>query len=573
MPTPRRSCRFVLPLAILTLILATPLRAEVLSPESRVKAVTVYQDQALVTREARVSLPAGEHHVIFRDLPSIADPDSVRITGAGSVRVEIGGVDLKHEFQVPDLPPEHRQLQHQADDLARQQGALDDRKKSIASLREFVANLKASAAQESSQALLTRGFAVKSWQEAFEFLSGRLDALAAEDRDLERRSKDLAEKTEVARQSLARISAQAGLERWSASVSVSAVSGGELTLTLSYLAGNASWTPLYDARLEPTTGEVAISSQALVAQSTGEDWRDVAVRLATGRPSGGIDLPKLASIRLASAKGGFVNIVDGASVGFSAEYVDSLPVLGKNYRDTLAIGPGVTGGAPEAAPPPPPPQLALIKEAQASRREVAVAFDLPGRLDLPSDGQPHKHLISSRRAPGTIEYETAPRIVPAVYLVAKLVLPDGMPLLPGRVQHFVGGELVGASTISEHGGGDEIRLSFGQDDRLRIERKQLPRRLVHRGKDDEIDDRYVTSIENHLGRGAVINLRDLLPISGDDRIAVHLDADATTEGFSADPKDPGILTWKVSVPKDGKMEVSLAYSVRSARGLSLSGLD
>ncbi len=54
---------------------------------------------------------------------------------------------------------------------------------------------------------------------------------------------------------------------------------------------------------------------------------------------------------------------------------------------------------------------------------------------------------------------------------------------------------------------------------------------------------------------------------------MHLYEDATTAGFSADPKDPGVLTWKVTVPKNARKEASLAYRVRAPRGLSFTGLD
>jgi N-terminal domain of unknown function (DUF4140) len=48
------------------------------SPDSKVTDLTVYRDGALVTREARVTLPAGDHRVVLREIPSVADPNSVR---------------------------------------------------------------------------------------------------------------------------------------------------------------------------------------------------------------------------------------------------------------------------------------------------------------------------------------------------------------------------------------------------------------------------------------------------------------------------------------------------------------
>jgi len=361
---------------------------------------------------------------------------------------------------------------------------------------------------------------------------------------------------------------QGGLERWTAVVLVTAPRGGQMTLRVSYLATNAAWQPLYDARLDPATDKVSLSWQAQVSQTTGEDWKDVAVTLATARPTAGIDLPVLASLLLQPRAR-----VDGANseTTFTSEFTDSLAILGRNYQDVLTLAPGVadldgTRGAPASAP-------IQISLANAVRREVAVTFDLPGRLDLPSDGRAHKHLIATREMDATVEHRTVPRMVPGVYLVAKVNLPGEVPLLAGKVQHFVGGDLVGSSTMAERAGGEEFLLSFGPDDRLKAERRQVFRKVDHRGKDDEVDYRFVTTLENHLGRDGVIEVKDRIPVSDDERVVVTLDDDGTTPGATTDPKEPGILTWKVPVPQSGKKEIALTYRVRSPRNAVVDGLD
>ena len=194
-------------------------------------------------------------------------------------------------------------------------------------------------------------------------------------------------------------------------------------------------------------------------------------------------------------------------------------------------------------------------------------------MDIPSDGQPHKHLIASREMEARVEHRAVPQVMPAVFLVATVTLPGEIPLLPGKVQHFVGGDLVGSSLMAERAGGEEFTLSFGPDDRLRAERKQLQKRVERRGKDDEIAYRFVTTLENHLGRDGVVEVKDRVPVSGDERVVVTLDDDETTPGALTDGKEPGVLTWKVPVPKGGKKEIALVYRVRSPRGVVLAGLE
>ena len=98
-------------------IIRTPLRLGILlalapaaaagefTPLSRVTEVTVYRDGALVTREARVNVPAGDHRILLKEIPSVADPNSLRVTGTGSGGMAIGGVELSQEFRAPNLSP------------------------------------------------------------------------------------------------------------------------------------------------------------------------------------------------------------------------------------------------------------------------------------------------------------------------------------------------------------------------------------------------------------------------------------------------------------------------------------
>jgi uncharacterized protein (TIGR02231 family) len=525
--------------------------------------------QALITREAHLSLPPGDHRILLKEIPSMTDADSIRVSGAGSGGISIGGVEVRREFREARLTAEYRAIEEELEDLTRQQAELDDRTKSIKALREFLDSLKASAGEEASKDLLTKGFAVESWQKAFEFLSGRLDALAGEERELRSRRKELAEKIEVARRKLAQLASQGGTQRWTAEVLVSADRGGEIDLRATYLAGNASWTPLYDARLNPDSGKVEIVWKAKIVQNTGEDWRDVAVTLSSTRPSGGIDLPRITSLRLGPATRG--RLARKEAKAYSADEIDDLVVDGGNLQEVLSMEPGRAEA--HSARPAPPPAPAAIQEAAASRRDVAVNFDLQGKLDIPSDGQPHQHQIASREMEGAIEYHSVPQRIPKVYMVARVTLPGEIPILPGRVQHFVGVDLVGSSHIENRSGGEEFPLSFGPDDRLKAERKRIHRIVDPKGRFTEIDYRFVITLENQITDETTIELKDRIPVSSDDRITVTLDDRETTAGHTTDPNEPGILTWNVPVPAGAKQEVVLQYRVRFPKDLPVAGME
>jgi len=325
---------------------------------------------------------------------------------------------------------------------------------------------------------------------------------------------------------------------------------------------------------------VAVNGNNFAANATVKVYlgKTTGTLLATGRTTGsGVLSPPIFFASPAAADDGFVTIVDGVST----------PTLGRNYQDVLTLAPGVSDvdgdgnpsihGSRDTDVIKPGDEKKgrpiQVLAASADRREVAVTFLLPGRMDIPSDGQAHKHLIATREMDAKIEHRAVPRIVPAVFLVATVTLPGEVPLLAGKVQHFVGGDLVGTSIMPERAAGEEFTLSFGPDDRVKAERKQIQKRVERHGKDDEVAYRFVTTVENHLGRDGVIEVKDRIPVSDDERIEIALDDETTTAGAAIDPNEPGILTWKVPVPKDAKREIDLVYRVRAPRGVVVAGLE
>ena len=80
-----------------TLLLATAVEvsAAEIPAVSRVDAVTVFPQGAEVSRVAKVQLEKGPHTVILNDLPADAVPNSIRVEGLASGKLEIGSVDSR----------------------------------------------------------------------------------------------------------------------------------------------------------------------------------------------------------------------------------------------------------------------------------------------------------------------------------------------------------------------------------------------------------------------------------------------------------------------------------------------
>jgi hypothetical protein len=133
-------------------------------------------------------------------------------------------------------------------------------------------------------------------------------------------------------------------------------------LAIEYLVGAARWAPTYTARLTGgaaggSGGAVAgLELRAVVAQSSGEDWRGARLTLSTAEPMRFAELPELPMARIGrrqppAAKRGF----RAAPTGVDALYQDFDRAFPDRPRRETVDRYGADDVTQEHAPVPPPP--------------------------------------------------------------------------------------------------------------------------------------------------------------------------------------------------------------------------
>ena len=89
--------RFALALLVLPAFVSAAHAADV-KGTSRIDAVTVFPSGAEITRIGKVTLEAGDHVILFTDLPARALQSSIRVEGKATGSLEIGSVDSRRVF-------------------------------------------------------------------------------------------------------------------------------------------------------------------------------------------------------------------------------------------------------------------------------------------------------------------------------------------------------------------------------------------------------------------------------------------------------------------------------------------
>jgi uncharacterized protein (TIGR02231 family) len=511
---------------------------------SAVDAVTVYPDGASVTRVITLDLPAGDHSAVLKDFPLTLDPSSLRVEGEADAKLTIGAIDAKPPRAAPpvNLPELDKRLEALKDQRADLQGAIN----SATARRKFAERF----AEASPAGIGDKGEArpIAEWRAAFAAVAEEVATADSAIRDAERKQREL--DREIARLESDR--AQKPPSKLEVRIELAAAAATKATLRVTYAVRNARWSPLYDARLDTGAKDrkpaLELVRRAEITQNTGEDWSNVALAVSTVRTARGGKAPDLNSLIVqypqpprqfgaASASGG----MDSA----------------RPRRSMMALAPA----APESR--------AKIAEEQQATAEVdgfQVTFKIPGRVSLgASEGAKNLRVSSATIAPD-LAVRAVPVLDPTAFLEASFKQTEDAPLLPGRVAIYRDGVFVGRGLMAAAGKDETVRLGFGADDKIKIERTTVKRNegsaglLVTTSKTDERS--FKTSIRNGHDFPIRVAIEDQLPVSENEDIQIEMLSSSTQPTTSNLRDKRGVLEWAFEAKAGEVRDIGFAWRVR-----------
>ena len=532
--------------------------------ETTITTVVVYPDRARVTCHGRAELAEGLHQIVVGELPLALEPESVRAGGAGTARVQLRGVDIerRHYTQAPAanvtaLEQRIQQLQDELAALADRQAVKRASSDHLDGLRkattEYAWGLARGRSTTANQADLMRFF-----EEEDARLHADLRALEAEGRE---RQEELAKR----QAELDQLRAARPRQRYAARLEVEVLSPGDFEVELSYVVGRAGWRPLYDMRLRQPQGAegatVALTALAEITQNTGQDWAGVALTVSTARPALNQRVPELTPW--------YVDV--------PAPPPPRPPQPRPMQARALAKGAAHTEMAYDAAPMEsmalmsPPVMEAEVVVAEVEESGTAVSFVIPGGIDIPGDGTPHKTTIARHELTPRLDFLSVPRHTDAVFRRAKLTNSTGAPLLPGPVNLYVGEEYIGQNRLTYTPGGGEVELVLGVEERVTVKRELVRREVDKRLLRDvrQVAYGYEIALENLLATPARVTVQDQYPVSRHDQIKVRLDRVVPEP---SEQTELHILKWQLDLAPAEKKTIRYEYQVEYPKALQVVGL-
>ena len=525
--------------------------------ETEVVAVTVYTHQALVIRRGVVLLTGQERELEITQLPLTIETESVRVRGTGEVAVRLVGVSTARVFSTEPSAERLIYLTRQIQQLEAESNLLQAQIDALALQSRFIEGLREKTEEPFAQSLSRKNLSLSETLDFLNFLGSQYSEYAISTGEYKIQQQELDNQLQALRQQCQQIQTPHPRETFSLKLAIESAGAGEFELEVSYLVSRASWTPLYDLRVNTSSNCINLDYLAEVTQSTGEDWMDVSLTLSTAKPGLGM-APKL--------EPWYIDVLR------PAEFLQ-MRRLAPIQAASVAMPAGAAVDSPTAETEQPEENLVAAQTvvAEVFREGSTATFKLSSGGNIPSDGAPHKTTIFNDDFPCSFEYVAVPRSLSFAYLQANVKNTANGAMLPGKANIFRDNTFVGITQLENVAPGQEFALNLGIDEGLKIERDLIERHVDKKliGNNRRMTYGYRIVITNLQNQETNLKLTEQLPISRNEQIKVRFSRSNPQIQLS----DMGILEWTLTLPPQGKREIYYQFIVEHASELTVVGLD
>ena len=501
-----------LSLACLTCLAFAAQAQEAVTP-SRITQVTLYPGSATVERT--LQLPAGARQAVLACLPAGLDAQALQLSAPPGVavgeiavrqlpRAQVAGCASPQEARVRALEDQIATLQAEAQGLEQAGGWLT-RYEQPAAAAQIAAT--ADALRRTGQSVALRKHQLAREQQALE---AQLQPLQAE----QQRTARNAQVSQV-------------------QITLSAPQGGALQLR--YQVRGPGWQPGYRATLDTNSQQIKLERTALVAQNSGEDWRDVPLTLSTGQPTAHTVAPLPRPWRIAQAQ---------------PEPPRPAPAPMARAAKSMAMAEMAAAVAPEPS-----------FDASVFEGSHATLFVLPQRISVPSHGEQVTLSLGTQQLDSRMVVRTVPARDPGAYLIASFTLPEGVwpdgPVTLYRDSAYVGQGRLQAADVAKNG------LGFGRDERVQVQ--TLPSRQQQGstgllGSRQQRELRTAWEVRNQHRSPITLQLLDAAPVAEQQDIRVQslYQPQPTTTSWN---EQAGSVLWEQTLPAGGSTRISAEHQI------------
>jgi len=512
--------------------------------DSKITNVTVFLNKAQVMREASARIEAGKTDLVIAGLTSQLDPQSIQVTGKGSI--VILGISHRQNFLNEFNVPKGLKALRDSVESLQKQVTLEQSQKEILNKEEqmLLANQKIGGT--------TQNLTVAELKEMADFYRNRLGEIVTARMKQDEKIKKINERIAKLQQQINNQNELYSRNTSEIVVSVSAEAPTPVELEVTYIVANASWNPVYDLRATNTKKPLQLSYKANVQQATGEDWKNVKLKLSTANPNLSGLKPELSAW--------FLNFDAPIQIGYRS-----------NARGMMkkAEGPAPVMAAEMESKTMAPAETSA-QYVSTIQTTLNTEFDISLPYTVASASKPTLVDIRNYEIKADYLYSVAPKLDQDAFLLARATGWEEYSLLPGEANIFFEGTFVGKTFIDPNTIKDTLSVSLGRDKRIVVKREKLKeltsRKLI--GANQRESYAWEISVRNTKAEAIKVIVEDQVPISQNSQIEVGV-LDVAGAKYN---KDTGKLSWELNLQPNETKKMVLKYEVKYPKDKPVNGL-
>lgn len=572
--------------------------------ESRVTAVTLYRDQAMITRTVELDGNPGGKELVISGLPENIAPNS--LFAESDRGVEVRAVRYRARA-VSDSPRDDvRELEEEINQLD-QRMLINEKKLALMKKHGQYLDKLETFTPPAADFDLGRGvLSAEVIQQLTNFAFGQREEILELEVKLETEQEAIEKQLNLAQRKLREITNGATKQERQAVLFAQKTEAGKQTIRLNYLTTDCSWSPTYTVRAETGGDKVRVQYNGLIRQMSGEDWKDVTLTLSTASPAISAAGPGLAPFRLTLAANMKPNMqaaqnAQMAGMGMNMEEladdrsglksllkmqneaIQSNRVATKNadnLKTSWAINNAVNNFDCFAITSETPISSLNSDASSAGGEEPAISYQIQSPVSLRSRNNQQMVRVMEADLESDFYHIATPVLTSYVYREAELNNDSGEDFLAGPLTVYLDGRFVGRSEIPTVARGQSFVVGLGADSQLRTQRELVEKSNAINGGNRETKLAYKLSINNYKDSPALIRVIDRMPIADNESGIRVTIAEDVKDSLSKDevyvrtlyPK--GILRWDIEVAgraiQGSAHEIEYAFTLEYDRKFTLS---
>jgi len=526
--------------------------------------VVVYPNQAMVTRSAEIDLEKGLHKLVFDKIPSKYEEESIQVKGYGNA--EIKDIKKVTDFKKSEVDERRKSLLDQMEkleeDIRIHQDDLDlinDEKNVIKDIMKKVTT----PAEEEEKTELDP----LKWSKMVDFYKQEHAILNQKIRKKEKILNELDEEKRKLQSELNQLGYNYNKSRKQIEVLVEATKSGKIKLLLSYLVYQTSWRPKYDIRVSSDNKIMQLTYKSEIRQNTGEDWKDVNLKISTAQPQIGGEHPELSPWRLKLYEPFYSKKRNKAKPKKSYQALqmqNTMSFEGAGMEQNFDIDGFVIEDEMKST------------GVKVNNNLTSSVFEISGVKTILADNQEYSVSISINDFPANFRYSTVPKLSENAFLKAKVKNTSEYPFLEGSSNIFLDDNFVASGYFDYAAPTEEFWTFLGVDTGIDVEYKFIKKFKEKKGllaKKEKIRFEYEIIIKNNKKTEEDIVIWDQIPISSNKDIEIQLiDPEYTEASNELKLTKEKFLEWHYILKPGEEKIIPLKFSVQYPKNKNIQGL-